>query len=107
LRNALCSREISAGRPDAHHADEKRGRSGLDGDGNILPRDVISRKLSAPNAERIYFIRHALRAGFVIEEIFQLTKMDRWFGFKLRRLWILKENLQPLSVDRTLARHIS
>jgi hypothetical protein len=24
-------------------------------------------------------IRHALRAGFTIEEIFNLTKIDRWF----------------------------
>ena len=58
------------------------GRSGLGGDGkpwrigtevygdrDILPRDVISRKLSVPNAERIFFIRHALRAGFTIEEL--------------------------------------
>src|ERR671923_1397832 len=63
------------------------GRSGLGGDGkpwrigtevygdrDILPRDVISRKLSVPNAERIFFIRHGLRAGFTIEEIFGLTK---------------------------------
>jgi hypothetical protein len=48
------------------------GRSGLGGDGkpwrigtevygdrDVLPRDVISRKLSVPNAERIFFIRHA------------------------------------------------
>jgi len=36
-------------------------------------------QLSVPNAERIFFIRHALRAGFTIEEIFNLTKIDRWF----------------------------
>ena len=41
--------------------------------------DVISRRLSVPNAERIFFIRHALRAGFSSEEIFNLTKIDRWF----------------------------
>jgi hypothetical protein len=28
---------------------------------------------SVPNAERIFFIRHALRAGFTIDEIFNLT----------------------------------
>ena len=27
----------------------------------------------------MFFIRHALRAGFTIEEIFNLTKIDRWF----------------------------
>ena len=68
------------------------GRGGLGGDGkpwrigtevyddrDILPRDVISRKLSVPNAKRIFFIRHALRAGFTSEEIFHLTKIDKWF----------------------------
>src|SRR5512134_244151 len=53
------------------------GRYGLGGDGrpwrigekvygdrDILPREVIIPKLSAPNAERIFFIRHAYRAGF-------------------------------------------
>jgi carbamoyl-phosphate synthase large subunit len=68
------------------------GRAGLGGDGkpwrigdkvygdrDILPREVITQKLSAPNAERIFFIRHALRAGMTVEEIFQITKIDRWF----------------------------
>ena len=39
----------------------------------------ITRKLTVPNAERVFFICHALRAGFTIEEIHQLTKIDRWF----------------------------
>jgi len=81
------------------------GRSGLGGDGkpwrigteiygdrDILPRDVISRKLSVPNAERIFFIRHALRAGFSIEEIFNLTKIDRGFLVQLRLSWIWRKN---------------
>jgi hypothetical protein len=35
-------------------------------DRDILPREVISSKLSVPNAERIFFTRNALRAGFAI-----------------------------------------
>jgi carbamoyl-phosphate synthase large subunit len=82
------------------------GRSGLGGDGkpwrigtevygdrDILPRDVISRKLSVPNAERIFFIRHALRAGFTIEEIFQLTKIDRWFLVQIKEIVDFEEEL--------------
>jgi carbamoyl-phosphate synthase large subunit len=82
------------------------GRSGLGGDGkpwrigtevygdrDILPRDVISRKLSVPNAERIFFIRHALRAGFSIEEIFNLTKIDRWFLVQIKEIVDLEEEL--------------
>ena len=86
------------------------GRSGLGGDGkpwrigtevygdrDILPREVISRKLSVPNAERIFFIRHALRAGFTIEEIFNLTKIDRWFLVQLKEIVDFEEELAGLS----------
>ncbi|MBE0543547.1 MAG: carbamoyl-phosphate synthase large subunit [Verrucomicrobia bacterium] len=82
------------------------GRSGLGGDGkpwrigteiygdrDILPRDVISRKLSVPNAERIFFIRHALRADFTIEEIFNLTKIDRWFLVQIKEIVDFEEEL--------------
>ena len=68
------------------------GRSGLGGDGRpwregtevyedrgVFPRELIRRKLIVPNAERIFYIRHAFRAGFGVEEIFELTKIDRWF----------------------------
>jgi carbamoyl-phosphate synthase large subunit len=82
------------------------GRSGLGGDGqpwrvgsqvygdrDILPRDVITRKLSVPNAERIFFIRHALRAGFTLDEIFGLTKIDRWFLTQLKEIVDFEEEL--------------
>jgi len=82
------------------------GRSGLGGDGKpwrigdqvygdreILPRDVISRKLSVPNAERVFYVRHALRAGFTIEEIFQLTKIDRWFLAQIKEIVDFEEEL--------------
>ena len=52
------------------------------GDGKDYPiddRDLISRKLSVPNAERIFWLGAAMRAGFGVEEIFELTKIDRWF----------------------------
>ena len=82
------------------------GRSGLGGDGkpwrigtelygdrDILPREIITQKLSSPNAERIFFIRHALRAGFTIEEIFNLTMIDRWFLVQLKELVDFEEEL--------------
>ena len=82
------------------------GRSGLGGDGkpwrigtevygdrDILPRDVITRKLTVPNAERIFFIRHGLRAGMSVDDIFQLTKIDRWFLTQIKELVDFEEEL--------------
>ena len=82
------------------------GRSGLGGDGkpwrigqdvygdrDILPREVITQKLSVPNAERVFFLRHALRAGFSIDEIFDLTKIDRWFLTQIKEIVDFEEEL--------------
>src|SRR5689334_5125265 len=89
------------------------GRYGLGGDGkpwrfgervygdrDILPRDLIAQKLSVPNAERIFFIRHALRAGFTMEEIFQLTKIDRWFLAQIKEIIDFEEQLAGESLKR-------
>ena len=82
------------------------GRSGLGGDGkpwriggevfgdrDIFPREIIIRKLSVPNAERVFFIRHAMRAEFSIEEIFELTKIDRWFLHQIKEIVDFEEEL--------------
>ncbi len=82
------------------------GRSGLGGDGKpwrigatvyqdreILPRELIRQKLTVPNGERIFFIRHALRAGFTVEEIFQLSRIDRWFLAQIKEIVDFEEEL--------------
>ncbi len=82
------------------------GHYGLGGDGKpwrvgndlfadreVLPRDLITRKLSTPNAERIFFVRHAFRAGFTIEELFELTKIDRWFLTQVKEIVDFEEEL--------------
>jgi len=82
------------------------GRSGLGGDGkawrvdadlfgdrDAFPSDLIKRKLSVPNAERIFYIRHALRSGMPLDEVFALTKIDRWFLTQLKELVDFEEEL--------------
>ncbi|MCX5808834.1 MAG: carbamoyl-phosphate synthase large subunit [Proteobacteria bacterium] len=45
----------------------------------ILNHDIIKRNLVTPNKDRIFYLRHAFMAGLDIEEIFNLTGIDRWF----------------------------
>jgi carbamoyl-phosphate synthase large subunit len=37
--------------------------------------------------------RHALRAGFTIKEIFNLTKIDRWFLVQIKEIVDFEEEL--------------
>ena len=47
--------------------------------------------MSEPTAERIF--PHALRDGFTIEEIFNLTKIDRWFLVQIKEIVDFEEEL--------------
>ena len=72
---------------------------GKNGERELPSRDLIQQKLVNPNAERIFFIRHAMRAGFSNEEIFNLTKIDPWFLAQLRELVDEEENLYKIGAD--------
>ena len=56
-------------------------RFGLCGDGREtrVDQETLRRKLSVPNAERIFYLAQAFQDGMSIEEVFSLTKIDRWF----------------------------
>ena len=94
-----CLRSLEIGRHGLG-GDGKPWRVGTEvyGDRDVLPREVISRKLSVPNAERVFFIRHALRAGFSVEEIFQLTRIDRWFLTQIKEIVDFEEELARTKV---------
>ncbi len=71
------------------------GRFGLGADGKALPSkladgswdiDLITRRLTVPNAERIFYLRHAIHAGFSLEKIHDLTKIDPWFLHNIQQL---------------------
>jgi carbamoyl-phosphate synthase large subunit len=49
--------------------------------------------LSVPNAERVFFLRHAMRAGFSIDEIFNLSKIDRWFLTQIKEIVDFEQEL--------------
>jgi carbamoyl-phosphate synthase large subunit len=62
------------------------GGGGRHGHDEPVEEKVINAKLGTPNAERIYFLRHAFRAGYTVERIFELTKIDPWFLHQLREI---------------------
>ena len=72
--------------PTVSAADAGAGRE-------IRPRDEIERKLITPCAERIFYIRHALRAGFTLEEIHRLTYIDPWFLQNIKEIVEMEEEL--------------
>ena len=56
-------------------------RFGLIGDGadKGVNLETLRLKLAMPNAERIFYIGQAFAKGASIDEVFDLTKIDKWF----------------------------
>jgi len=92
-----CLRSMEIGRAGLG-GDGKNWRIGdeIYGDRDILPNDLIVQKLTTPNAERIFFIRHALRADMTVNEIFDITKIDRWFLVQIQQIVDCEEELASI-----------
>jgi carbamoyl-phosphate synthase large subunit len=56
-------------------------RFGLCGDGaeKHVDPETLRLRLSIPNAERIFYLAQAFQNGLSIDEVFDLTKIDKWF----------------------------
>jgi len=63
-------------------------RFGIIGDGKEteVDDDTLRTRLTVPNAERIFFLAQAFKRGWTVEEIFELTKVDRWFLENIRQI---------------------
>ena len=70
------------------------GGGGRHGGDEPVEEKTINAKLGTPNAERIFYIRHAFRAGYTVERIFELTKIDPWFLHQLREIWEMEEEIK-------------
>ncbi|QDU78320.1 Carbamoyl-phosphate synthase large chain [Polystyrenella longa] len=56
----------------------------------------IVRKLSVPNADRMFYIRYAMKSGMTVSEIHDLTRIDIWFLHHLRQLVELEDEIRAI-----------
>ncbi|MBP8256317.1 MAG: carbamoyl-phosphate synthase large subunit [Opitutaceae bacterium] len=85
IQKALRSLEIGA---------RGFGGGGKWGGDELPDRKTIIARLGTPNAERIFFIRYAFLAGFSVDEIFDLTRIDPWFLHQLREIFEMEQSLR-------------
>jgi carbamoyl-phosphate synthase large subunit len=76
------------------------GRFGLGADGKDITPDLetIRQKLRIPCAERIFFLRYAFLAGLGVEEIHQISSIDRWF---LEHIRLIVEEEKSIAAKST------
>ncbi|MBN1548376.1 MAG: carbamoyl-phosphate synthase large subunit [Syntrophaceae bacterium] len=53
----------------------------------------VREKLRIPNAERFFYIRYAFQLGLSIDEIYDLSRIDRWFIYNMKEIYDLELEL--------------
>jgi carbamoyl-phosphate synthase large subunit len=74
------------------------GGGGKYGGYDLPDETTIRQKLGTPNAERVYYIRWAFKAGLTVDDIFELSKIDPWFLHQLRELHEMEESVRQQSL---------
>ena len=64
----------------------------------------IKQKIRVPNDERLFFIRYGLRMGLSTDEIYDLSRIDRWFVDNMKELVEMEDRLKKYRSRQPAAR---
>ncbi len=89
----------------------EQGRYGLGADGRdlfdsdalseeeqIRLREQIVQRLRIPRPDNIFYLRYGLKLGVSIEELYEVTKIDKWFLSNIKQIVDFEEELKEYSL---------
>ena len=72
----------------------------------ILKVDDIDKALKEPTDKRVFVISKAMKAGYTVDQIHDLTKIDKWFLQKLKSIVEVDEELQQYNNIKDVPREL-
>src|SRR5690349_20350836 len=67
---------------------------------------LIAHRLITPNPERLDYIRFAFERGYSVEQIYDMTKVDRWFLEQVKETVDLEQSLSGRTLESLSAREL-
>ena len=64
-----------------------------------VSNDELQRKLARPNSQRFSYITYALEHGWSIDEIYRLSRIDRWFLDQLKQVMEIQEQVEGKTLE--------
>jgi len=59
-------------------------------------REILERELGEPGPDRIWYVGDAFAAGWSVDEVFELTKIDRWFLVQIEQIVKIELEIEQL-----------
>jgi len=80
----------------------EQGRYGLGADGkdielNNISLEEIKQKLITPYPERPFYFRYAFQKGISLNEIYELTGIDKWFLYNIKQIVEMERKIKTFS----------
>jgi carbamoyl-phosphate synthase large subunit len=66
--------------------------------------DLIAKRLITPNPDRLDYIRFAFGQGYTVDQVFEMTSIDRWFLQQVSEVVALEQSLKGRSLESLTAR---
>ncbi len=63
-------------------------------------REVLERELGEPGPERIWYVGDAFAMGLSVDEVFELTKIDRWFLVQIEQIVKIEMDIDKLVAEK-------
>jgi carbamoyl-phosphate synthase large subunit len=57
-------------------------------------RERVRNKLRKPKADNIFYLRYAFQLGMTIDELYDITKIDRWFLYNILQIVEMEKELR-------------
>ncbi len=71
---------------------------------SVFNPDLIAKRLITPNPDRLDYIRYAFRQGYSVDQVFELTSIDRWFLQQIWEVTKLESSLEGRQLDSITAK---
>ena len=82
----------------------ENGHAGLGADGKVLEGvdvpDELASRIKRPTADRIFYVAEGFRQGWTLDEMFEATKIDRFFLGRIADMVKIQENLRGTKLEQ-------
>ncbi|MCS3862769.1 carbamoyl-phosphate synthase large subunit [Salinibacter ruber] len=82
------------------------GYAGLGADRPDADRETVRERLTAPRWDNLLHVRHAFRYGASVEEVHDITQIDKWFLYQIKDLVALEEAVRSTPLREMDARFL-
>ena len=63
-------------------------------------REVLEKELGAPGPERIWYVGDAFAMGLSVDEVYDLTKIDKWFLVQIEEIVKIELELETMTLEQ-------